>query len=407
MPKPSHRRKRQHDETTRQPPVQSSASSKTWLQKLAAHGWKYWLLVVVLIGIGVYAGEVFEEKDYALRQRYWIYQKLLYLAPWKMRANHTAAVLIGDKEYWQDLEGRTPVSRRYLANLIRAIDACNPRMIAIDFDLSIPPRDSQDAELIEAIEEVSQRRPVVLSVTLEAVGKLAYQLQPQVYSGHSFSGVVRTGHIQAYDDIRRIPVGLRLTNGQPQDSFSETIVKLVDPRLLADFPNDEDQPFTVFLPREDFVVLDASSALVEQHKGPLNKLNSRIVIVSGDWMLRNIRKDRSDDQETPVGTLTGSLVQANYVEALLASRTYRELNWAMALILEVLLAGVLVVLFALHEISWAKFIGLCFLAVVIGYFLLENVGRYYDFYFPLLLLALHAGFEQVKEMYLELRAKEV
>src|SRR5262249_22957558 len=154
-----------------------------------------------------------------------------------------------------------------------------------------------------AIEEISQRRPVVLSVTLEPLGKLAYQLQPQVYSGHSFSDAVRTGHIQAYDDIRRIPVGLRLADGKRPNSFSEAIVRLVDQQLLADFPNDEEQPFTVFLPRKEFVVLDASSALVEQSKGLLNRLNSRIVIVSGDWTLHNIRKDRVDDQETPVGTL--------------------------------------------------------------------------------------------------------
>jgi len=378
------------------------------LRKLAALGWKYWALVVALIVTGVYVGEFCEERDYALEQRYWVYQKLLYLTPWKMRAHQTAAVLVGDKEYYgQELQGRTPVSRRYLANLIRAIDACNPRMIAIDFNLSIPPRDSQDAELIGAIDEISRRRPVVLSVTLEPAGQLAYQRQPQIYSGHSLPGTVHTGHIQVYKDIRRIPVGLRLTDGQSQESFSEAIVKLVDQGLLADFPNDEEQPFAIFLPREEFFVADATSVLAGKYKGPLSKLNSRIVIISGDWTLHGIRQSGVDDHETPVGTLTGSLVQASYVEALLASRTYRELNQTVALILEVLLAGVLVVLFALHEISWAKFIGLCLLAIVIGYFLLENLGRYYDFYFPVLLLALHAGFEQVKEMYLATRAKEV
>jgi len=277
MAKPRHRRKRHDEETPQQGPLQGSESSRPWLRKLAALGWKYWALVVALIVIGVYVGDFCEERDYALRQRYWVYKTMLHLTPWKMRADHTAAVLIGDKEYWQELEGRTPVNRHYLASLIRAIDACNPSMIAIDFNLMVPPRESQDAELIAAIDEVSRKRPVILSATLETIGDFEYRLQPQVYSGHSFSGAVRTGHIQTYTDTRRIPVGLRLTDGHPQDSFSEAIVRLIDPRLLEDFPDDEEQPFTVFLPRKEFVVLDAKSVLDGLHKGPLNKLNSRIV----------------------------------------------------------------------------------------------------------------------------------
>ena len=110
-----------------------------WWQRLAARGLAYWLIVAALIGVGTFAGKLCEEHDWALQQRYWIYQKFLYLTPRKARAA-TAVVLVKDKEYWKDLQGRDPISRRYLADLIREIDAERPHWIAIDFNLEYLPR---------------------------------------------------------------------------------------------------------------------------------------------------------------------------------------------------------------------------------------------------------------------------
>ncbi len=376
-----------------------------WWQRLTARGLAYWLIVAALIGGGTFAGKICEEHDWALQQRYWIYQKFLYFTPWKARAGHTAVVLVKDKEYWQKLQGRDPISRRYLADLIREIDACGPQLIAIDFNLEIPPQGSEDADLVKAIRDISQHRLVVLPVTLQSRGELAYQRKPQIYSDQEFSGAVRTGHIHVYKDIRPIPVGLQLTDNRRQESFAEAIVNLADRRILEDFQNDEEQPFATFLPREDFIELDATSVSEERSKGPHGKLNGKTVIVSGDWDTHELDHRHIDDQETPVGVLPGSFVQANYVEALLGSRTYRELPLTAALALEILLSTALVVLFTLNEMSWPKFIALCLVAIGIGYFLLENVGRFYDFYFPLLLLAAHGAFEQIKEMWLVYRKR--
>src|SRR4051812_35491792 len=81
-----------------------------WRKRLAARGGAYWLIVAALIGGGTLVGKICEEHDWALQQRYWIYQKFLYLTPWKARASHTVVVLVKDKEYWQNLQGRNPIS---------------------------------------------------------------------------------------------------------------------------------------------------------------------------------------------------------------------------------------------------------------------------------------------------------
>jgi CHASE2 domain-containing sensor protein len=380
--------------------------SQSSLQRLASRGRAYWSIVIVLTVAGVCIGKFCEDNDLALRERYWIYQSFLHITPWKATAYQTAVVLIGEEDYWKTLEGRSPVSRRYIASLLRAVDACSPRMIALDFDLKVPPRAAEDDELLRAIDEVSHRRPVILPVTLRQVGQFDYQPWPQIYSGYHFSGVVRVGHIQVFDDVRPIPVGLHLKNGERQDSFSEAIVRLVAPSKIEGFKDDENQPFATFLPRSEFVALGASSVLAGIDRSPLGKLYSKIVIVSGDWGVHDIRRRRIDDHETPVGRLTGSLVQANYIEALLSSRTYRELNWLIAILLEVILVGMLVVLFALNEISWVKFIFLCMLSVILCCLLLDMAGFYYDFYFPLILLAIHGGIEAIKEMWIELHVQK-
>jgi CHASE2 domain-containing sensor protein len=381
-------------------PLFRDRAVRLW-KKLAKRGRTYWVVVFLAIGVGAAADWYWENQDSALPPRYWIYQQLLYLTPWKARANRTALVIVGDKEYWgPDLAGRSPIRRDYLAKLIRAIDAAEPQLIAIDFDLSAPPRTlAEDAELIRAIQAVSRHRPVVLPATLEEAPQShdKYRLQPQIYSGQTFSSAVRIGHIAIFADIRVIPMGLLLATRARQDSFSEAIVRLVDPGVLEAFTDAEDSPFATFVNRNRFLEVDASSVLAGRYQGPLGTLRPRIVIVSGDWEKEKLGHKRVDAWSTPVGSIPGSFVQANYVEALLGSRAYRELNGVVALLIELSLATALVFLFALDKISLTRFIALCVVAIASGYVLLANLARYYEVSFPLALLALHALFERVRE----------
>ncbi|MFY9826634.1 MAG: CHASE2 domain-containing protein [Thermoanaerobaculia bacterium] len=346
---------------------------------------------MAVIFLGVCLGRVCEHKEMALRARYAIYQAMLHLAPQKARASRTALVMIGDAEFRGELGGRSPIRRDYLAKLIRAVDAADAQLIAIDFRLEMPPQ-AEDGELLAAIEEVSARRPIVLPVTLAETRDGDYQKLPQLYSKSRFSNAVRIGHIQVFEDRRPIPVGLRLADGTPLDSFAEAIVRLVDPSVLSGFEDAEDPPFATFVRRNDVLVVSASSVLRGEYTGPLGALRSKIVIVSGDWEVDALGHRHVDDQPSPAGVIPGSMVQANYVEALLGTRSYRELDENVALVLEVILAGLLAVLFERSR-GWKKLsvaLGLCGLTLFVGYVLLENAGLYYDFYWPVILLALHA-----------------
>lgn len=364
-----------------------------------------YLLLIVFAGVAL--AEYWEDHDYALRWRYPIYQALLHVTPWKARANRTAVVMIGDREHWQDLHGQTPIPGDYLAGLLRAIDRADPQLVAIDFKLESPPRNpAADSRLFDTIADIARRRLVVLSATLqESVRGDTYRLLPQSYSGRSFPPTVRTGHIHIFDDIRPIPVAQRLETGQGQDSFAEAIVRLVDPDVLSEFTNPAEQPFSTFLPRTDFLVIGAHSVIAGPPPSLQENLRCRIVIVSGDWEADKLTHARIDDHDSPVGRIAGSLVQANYVEALLGSRTYRELNRDLGRLIEGLLAVVLVVLFEKGSITPGKFFGLCLLIIVVGYFLLENAGRYYEFYFPIVVLALHALYELVKSGWQQQRSQ--
>jgi CHASE2 domain-containing sensor protein len=374
--------------------------------------WRSHLLHLVFLVVTVFAGGVFAEylqdNDYALNWRYPIYQALLHATPWKARANRTAVVLIGDHEYWQVLRGQYPVPGDYLATLLSAIDRADPQLIAIDFNLRSPPRNAAaDSRLLDAIADISRRRPVVLPVTLQTPARGdTYQRVPQSYAGRSFPPNVRIGHIHIFTDIRPIPVAQRLEDGQPQASFAEAIINLVAPEIISEFNDPDEPPFSTFLPKSEFLVIPASE-LASPPPTLLEKLRCRIVIVSGDWEGDPLIHSRVDDHDSPVGLIPGALVQANYIEALLGSRTYREFNRNLGRSIEGLLAIALIVLFETRRFTPASFLGLCLLVIVVGYILLENLGRYYEFYFPIVVLALHALFELIRGGWQHLRSQRM
>ncbi len=361
----------------------------------------YWPTAFLAIACGVALGRVVDHLEFGLAARYPVYQAMLHLAPQKARAGRTALVLIGDVEYRGDeLKARSPIRRDYLARLLRAIDAAEPALIAIDFNLEAAPQYAdEDGKLVAAVKDVSSRRPIVLPVTLEQAGHEKYRRAPQLYPDSICSQTVRRGHIQVSEDVRPIPVALRLVDGSPQDSFAEAIVRFVEPAVLAGFDSDEDPPFATFLRRRDLLAVSAASVLSGRYNGALSPLHSKIVIVSGDWQAEAISRRHIDDMETPAGVMPGSMVQANYVEALLGSRSYRELNEYLAVGLEVSLALCLALLFERSR-GWKKLgamVVLCCAAVFIGYVLLENLGRYYDFYWPVIFLVTHGVAAEVIE----------
>jgi CHASE2 domain-containing sensor protein len=397
-----------------------------YLETLRRRSLTNWLVALMLVIVGTCLSVYLEDNDYGLGMRYSLYQFLQYLSPNKPHAKRTTLVMIGDDEFWgPELAGRRPIRRDYLGKLLLAIEAVDPELIALDFKLipasgtggqESPAQRAEDQILLSAIDQVSSRScPIILPATLDETKLEAdiYTLGPSIYSQHVFPPAVGIGYIDRIRDVRQVPVGLHLSTGERQDSFAEAIVRRVDPKALANLEDENSLPFATFIQPAMFTQLPARLVLATPSSDLRSRLRSKIVIVSASWNPDRSRlSERVDTHETPVGKTPGAIVQANYVEALLDSRVLGCLNRPLAVALEIALAAVIALLFALTHRSWTKLLtvaGVCAAAVLIGYVLLQNFGRYFDFYLPIVLLAGHATVERVREWWsdsLELKRKE-
>src|SRR5437588_8259619 len=146
--------------------------------RLKQKGLFYWLSAFALVVVGVIVGHWLETQDLATALRYKAYQFITQrFSPRKAYATRTAVVLVGD-EFWTDplLAHRSPIKRDYLVQLVSALDDANASAIALDFDMRWPDPgggavayhdyDDETQRLLEAIRDVSKRRPVILPMTI-------------------------------------------------------------------------------------------------------------------------------------------------------------------------------------------------------------------------------------------------
>jgi CHASE2 domain-containing sensor protein len=374
---------------------------------LKERGVAYWLVAGLVLATAIVLSWQLDERDAGITPRYWIYQRLQMLSPRSLHPKRTALVMIGDKEFWgPGLMGRAPISRRYLAKLLLALDAADPQLIALDFDLHEPPSESEadraaDNDLLSAVACVATRRQVVLAADVEEQGQRQYVVAPSIYTGRGLSTDVFPGHLEAFGDLRLIPVGLHLRSGARQDSFAEAVVRAADPESLAGFSDEKALPFATFLERRRFLTLSAGRALASRPEELRRELRCRIVIVGASHSQRGDgRGEFTDVHSTPAGVMPGAYVQANYVEALLDSRAYRHLGRILAILIEAALGAAVAVMFTLTLGSWTRFVAmacLCLAAVVVGYIALQNFGRYFDFYLLVMFLIGHGIVAQILE----------
>lgn len=390
--------------------------SEQW-KHVCAHGWWYWIRVAVLIAVGIYSGHKLEERELWTDLRYRAYQWLGGMLPTPPTADHTTVVLINDEEYWLgEPRGREPIQRDYLAKLVEALDAANPAVIALDFDLRSPSPDGQPVEikeyeagtqkLCEAVKAVSQRRKVVLPKTIHYKPEQdAFYRESDVYNNCDFAGGrVTVGYIALPDDLRRVPLyRAKVKNGDPVDSFAQAVARAYRPQIverLEAIDRGDELPYGGFIARGGFDVVTANQ-LFSREPAVFDKLANRVVIISGEWHSRGLgRGPLADSFQTPVGALPGALLHANYVEALLDKRIYSPwMGWAR-LALEIFWSLLVALPFALGIRPWQKFLAvaiICGLILLFGYVSLVNMGLFYDFFIPTLLVLAHGVIEQVCE----------
>ena len=130
-------------------------------------------------------------------------------------------------------------------------------------------------------------------------------------------------------------------------------------------------------------------------------IQTKIVIISGAWhTFAYQRGPIVDSYYTPAGYMTGSIIHANYIEALLDRRVYRPMANRVADGIEFILVLLTVLVFAMEGGAARKSIallGLTLACIGTSYIAFTNFGIFFDFFIPLVAVAMHAGLEQILE----------
>ncbi len=390
----------------------------TWLFKqreaLKQKGARYWLRAVVIIGLGVWAGDRLSHSDVWLDQRRQAYRWLNHLNP---RKSHPRAglslILIEDNEYWLgELAGRKPIRRDYLAKLLRAAAQANPKLIALDFDLRSPSPNGNPVEhdayrvetdtLLRTVAEVGAQCPIVLPRTIGWRDGM-YTTEADIYDGYDFGNArVLKGYIGLPRDERLVPaVPLQLYNGERLDSFARAIVRSVNPDILK-----EEEDIRQTLPYADFMNLEAFTTvsagdILRNPTLTRAKLEHRVVIIGAHWHSAAVnRKSLIDLHGSPNGDMPGTVLHANYVEAILDSRVHWGWDPFVSHLIEGLGAMLIALLFALEVHPMAKAAAVAMMTVflvMLSAVSLLFFGLVFDFFVPVVSAIGHGVVERVLE----------
>jgi CHASE2 domain-containing sensor protein len=390
-----------------------SAGKQLW-----ARHFTHWLIAIALISLGTFLGHKLGESQIWMDVRYKAYQRVLYrLTPRAPHPKRTVLVLINDQDYWSPpLDGRRPIKRDYLAKLVRKLADANPAVIALDVDLSLTtdrstfengPYKRETDDLLTAVKEVGANRTVILAKRLNYAdaSQTTYDAVPAVFDGYLFGdSKVRSGYITLPPDIRRIPLALTMHDGKTRvDSFASAILGAIDEQSLRDAQENEQDslPYGTFIEPNRFIQRSADYVWNSDAKTLQAEMAFKVVIVGGAWHQFGVNQGpENDSHESPVGNVFGAFVHANYVEALLDSRTYKPMRTKVATGIEVFFSMVLAVVLSLDTRLATKLgiaVFLCVAILGISYIAWQNLGLFFDFLVPVVLLGAHIVVEKMLE----------
>jgi CHASE2 domain-containing sensor protein len=424
-----------------------------WLRlrrKTAGH----WARVMFVIVLGMYASHLASE--HKSRVDLYLYQRFSELDRRPLEPRNTVIVLIDDELFWRGrLAGRNPVKRDYLAELIRVLDCAGADVIALDIDLRSPDPNGQPSDHPDYASETTTfvktirrstadphpciaretsysvpSRRIVLSRALGAHRDGHYVAQANIYDAAGLchddastaTVTVYCGYLELPRDIRILPPALVLDDGHRMASFALAIIQ-ARRRLRPDEGLDVQDRlrFGSYIPTETWygerkdgppnVVFLAREILEQSPEARRQKFEGKIVLVGGTWSELAYRRGQPVDLWTsPVGSIPGVLIHANYVEALLDSRTHASLPELATRAIELGLLLLCLLAFTLRLRAWQKtaVVGALLLSLLMSaYFAFQNLGVIFDVFIPLLFLAAHAVFEQVLEWRAKARLADV
>ncbi len=416
-------------------------------------GWWHWVRFGILLAAGSYLGHELNDSP-EFRDRFNDIRFAIYQRETRMQRRgpiypqHTVLVLLNDADYWGPrFESRDPLKRDQIAALLDKLNEGGADTVALDLDFFSPIPEKPDYEypgfvaedqvLKAAIKRMCDAgRHVVLATDAElAAGFDAGSAldsdpppgsqveQPSIYTKWLPElPCVLTGYTDMPRDLRKISGVITLQDGRPMDSFALAMVKVGDPVAYANTVSREDKGFRFgqFLTPEDFSPKNGrqfvfnGEAIFNMDANTLrNAVAEREVIVGTHWhRFASGIGAYVDMHDTPGGREPGSMVVANYVEAMrnetgtfteISARTVEFLEWGMACCLALL--GALEIPVAW---KWAGFVLSFLLSIGLTFILLQNLGLFLDFVIPIVMIVFHTVAEHLLEMHRELQhAKQV
>src|SRR5712671_59798 len=392
-----------------------------WKQ-VRAKGINHWLLVGILTALGLAIGQALGTASLWTDVRNSVYQfQTSHLGPSTPSVTRTVFVLIDDNEYWTgEPAHRQPIKRDYLARLLLAVAGAHPDVVALDFDLRspVPSGDmvehpdyiGERATLLKALKDVAQNTPVVIPKSIQLVSGKPVE-QSDIFRGFDFPAEdkIFPGYIQLAYDLRVIPPRLRIREGGDGmiDSFALAVLHASDPRtynkvVQKQRAGDEvNLRFGTFPNQTDFEDMSFSSVdVMIGKKEVIGQLEHRIVVVGGKWHRDALGSGQwNDEHATPAGKIIGAYVQGHYAEALLKGKwcpVWPE-GWATAIeTLIVLVTSVFLALDVAARWKVTAAIVPSLMIMVLSYFLLQNLGAFFEFFVPLLIISGHGIVEHLQ-----------
>ena len=351
------------------------------------------------------------------------------------RAPEIVLVAIDDAAF-QRLNEVQPLSRRYLAGVVRGLRKSGARLIVLDIDLRRPTVPADDRALAAVIRSLpaDPAGPVVVARTLSAKrsegGDTRYRLVP-LYDA-TLEAASGFAEVPQDDDgfLRRIPLVVTLEDGRVAGSLAlVALARLggLDRDTLAQRLSGP-EPFELFLPlwdetraemrgasplrfsRDDdwkinfvgpagsFLTVgsDAVHALgvSRQPAAQDNPFRDRIAIVGASFA------ESRDAFPTPRGLMHGMEIHANILHTLLSRAQIRPFAWGPSLLLQFFLCLVISGLFAAMGANRALGLSLGVAILVLIGANVWGAGRgayWYDFLTPILAIRLSSKLHDAME----------
>jgi CHASE2 domain-containing sensor protein len=385
-----------------------TASASVW-KSAKSHPANHWLAVAVLALLGTVVSNAMHSSPMWQPVRWKVYETV---QQWTAmgdppHSQSTVLVYLGDDEFWSTpLAHRLPLNRIYLAKLLARIAAANPHVIALDFAMLTGPRRRDDyseesKQLVNVVHNLGRDTTLVVAAATHPLkGTHLFALESAILDNEPHA---QRAFYEVNDDVSEIELQRETERDGLLDGFSVAIARVVDPfrtsRLLK--RSSHRIPYSTLLPAAAFDSYSATDVL--DHEDVCHLLAHKIVIVGGRWHTSPPAPDDASDptdtdsnmvdlHRTPIGPMSGAVLQANYVDSLLGngmkfSLSDRANDWLEIVL--ALLIGVALTLGSPMVRFWALPMTVVFL-LLFTYVSWQLSGVFFDCLIPSLLLTVHA-----------------